>query len=203
MRRIHYLSGIILTIFIGLHLFNHITAIWGADTHIKMMSILRHFYRNLFAEMVLLAAVFVQMFSGFTLFRRYRKYTTSKYEKLHLWSGLYMAVFLTIHLSAIFIGRIVLHLDTNFYFGVAGLNAFPYNLFFIPYYGLAIFSFFGHLAAIHHKKMNRFILGISPSRQSGLILVVGVALTVLIFYGLTNQFQGVTVPTEYEVLIGK
>jgi len=96
-----------------------------------------------------------------------------------------------------------LHLDTNFYFGAAGLNSFPFNLFFIPYYGLAVLSFFGHIASIHSKKMKQTVLGVTPNKQSIAILSFGILITILIFYGLTNHFNGVAIPKEYEILIGK
>jgi hypothetical protein len=86
---------------------------------------------------------------------------------------------------------------------VAGLNSFPFNLFFIPYYGLAILSFFGHIASVHNKKMKHNIFSLTPTRQAKFILFLGLCLTVLIFYGLTNHFNGVKIPTEYNVLIGK
>ncbi|MFN9998994.1 MAG: hypothetical protein ACK52X_05155, partial [bacterium] len=100
-------------------------------------------------------------------------------------------------------GRLFLHLDTNFYFGVAGLNSFPFSLFFIPYYGLAILSFFGHIASIHSKKMKQIIFGLSPNKQSIIILIFGLLLTIVIFYGLTNHFNGFIIPSEYNILIGK
>jgi hypothetical protein len=201
--RIHYLSGWVITIFVGLHLGNHLWSIWGADKHIEIMQAARVYYRNIFAETILLGAVLAQILSGMKLFRSGRKLATSKAGKLQLWTGLYLAVFFIIHVSAVLGGRLVLQLDTNFYFGVAGLNTFPLNLFFIPYYGLAILSFFGHLAAVHSKKMKHSILGLTPNRQSIFILAFGLLLTGLIFYGLTNRFKGVTTPEEYQVLIGK
>lgn len=202
-RKIHYISGIILTLFIGLHLFNHLFSIAGAERHIEMMSFFRHFYRNIFVETILLIAVLVQIISGLSLFIKNRKMATTNFEKLHLWSGLYLAIFLVIHLGAVFAGRYFLHLDTNFYFGVAGLNSFPVNLFFIPYYGLAIISFFGHIAAIHSHKMKKPVLGLSPNKQACIILLAGIILTVVIFYGLTNHFRGVTIPKAYHILTGK
>jgi hypothetical protein len=110
-------------------------------------------YRNVFIETLLLAAVLVQIITGLWLFNKGRKWASTFFEKLQIWSGLYLAIFFLIHLSAVLGGRWVLHLDTNFYFGVSGLNTFPFNLFFIPYYGLAVMSFFGHIAAIHQRKM--------------------------------------------------
>lgn len=202
-RKIHFVSGLLISIFAGLHLFNHFCSIYGADEHIEIMNNFRHFYRNILVETVLLMAILVQITSGLKLFILNRKKAVSDFDKLHIWTGLYLAIFFAIHLSAVFGGRLLLELDTNFYFGVAGLNSFPTNLFFIPYYGLAIFSFFGHFAAIHNKKMKSNFLSLTPKQQSTAILIFGVVLTVIIFYGLTNQFRGVEIPKEYEVLTGK
>lgn len=203
LKKIHYISGLTVTIFIGLHLFNHFCSIFGANKHLEIMTDLRHFYRNIFVETILLLAVFVQILSGLKLFKTCRKTAISQFDKLHIWTGLYLAIFFIIHLSAVLGGRLFLHLDTNFYFGVAGLNSFPTNLFFIPYYGLAIFSFFGHIASIHSKKMKSNILNLTPKQQAKAILTFGFILTIAIFYGLTNHFDGVTIPKEYEILIGK
>jgi hypothetical protein len=202
-KKIHYLSGLIITIFIGLHLFNHICSIFGAGKHIEIMNFLRQFYRNIFVETILLLAVLVQIISGLKLFKTNRKIASTIFDKLHIWTGLYLAFFFVIHLSAVLVGRLFLHLDTNFYFGVAGLNSFPFNLFFIPYYGLAILSFFGHIASIHNKKVKTSILNLTPLQQAKAIFIFGLILTITIFYGLTNHFNGVTIPSEYNILIGK
>ncbi|MCO4291702.1 hypothetical protein NF867_02350 [Solitalea sp. MAHUQ-68] len=202
-KKLHYLSGLTIAVFVGLHLFNHVGSIFGADNHIQIMHSLRIIYRNIFIESILLLAVLIQIFSGLKLFNANRKTAFSNFEKLHIWTGLYLAIFFIIHLSAILTGRLFLHLDTNFYYGVAGINSFPFNLFFIPYYGLAIISFFGHIASIHSKKMSKDMVGLSPQEQSKAILLFGICLTFIIFYGLTNHFVGVKIPTEYNVLIGK
>jgi hypothetical protein len=202
-KRIHFISGLTIAVFVGLHLFNHFMGIFGADKHIAIMDNLRLFYRNVFIETILLLAVLTQIISGINLFIRKRKTATTFFDTLQIYTGLYMAVFFVIHIGVVFVGRIFLHLDTNFYFGVAGLNTFPLNLFFIPYYGLAIMSFFGHLSAIHNNKMKHTILGLTPKTQSIIFLVFGLIFTLVLFYGLTNHFKGVTIPEEYKVLIGK
>ncbi len=203
LKKVHYLSGVTISIFVALHLFNHFFALFGAAEHIEMMDKLRLIYRNIIAETILLFAVGIQIISGFKLFRKNRKSAKRGFDKLQIWTGLYLALFFIIHLSAVLAGRYVLHLDTNFYFGVAGLNTFPLNLFFIPYYGLAIFSFFGHIASIHYKKMRINILNITPKTQAKIILALGFILTIILLYGLTNHFQGVQIPEEYHILIGK
>ena len=203
MKKLHYFSGLTITMFVGIHLFNHAWSIFGAEAHIELMNKLRLFYRNIFVEIILLSAVLIQIISGIKLFIINRKTAHSNFEKLHIWSGMYLALFFIIHLSAVLGGRFILKLDTNFHFGVAGVNTFPFNLFFVPYYGLAIISFFGHISAIHHKKMQKNVLGLSPNTQSKAILAFGIGLTFIIFYGLTNEFKGVEIPKEYQVLIGK
>lgn len=202
-KQLHYTSGLIITIFIALHLFNHAYSIAGIDAHIHLMKNLRLFYRNIIAETILLMAVVVQIISGLLLFKINRKIATTGFEKLHIYTGLYLAFFLIIHVGAVLTGRFYLHLDTNFYFGVAGINTFPLNLFFIPYYSFAVIAFFGHIASVHHKKMKNVVLGISPDKQAMTILLFGIAFTPLLFYGLTNHFKGVPIPETCNVLIGK
>ena len=202
-KRLHFISGIIISVFTGCHLFNHTYSIFGVDKHIELMNTLRLVYRNIFIEFILIAAVVVQIISGLQLLKGIGKAPTSVFARLQVWTGLYLAFFFVFHLTAVFGGRFLLHLDTNFYFGAAGLNVFPFNLFFIPYYGLAIISVFGHLASVHSKKMKQTFFGLTPSRQAYAILLIGCCVTGIIFYGLTNRFRGFKMPQEYNILIGK
>lgn len=203
LKKLHFFSGITISFFVGLHLFNHFYSLFGASAHIEMMNDLRVVYRNIIAEIILLLAVAVQIISGTKLFLKKRKTELDFFGKLQIRAGLYLAIFLLIHVSAVFAGRLILNLDTNFYFGAAGLNTFPLNLFFIPYYGLAIISFFGHIASVHSIKMKNRILGIAPKHQSYGILIVGIIITLIILYGLTGGFTGVEIPKEYDIMIGK
>ncbi len=202
-KKLHYFSGITISVFVGLHLFNHFYSIFGIEKHIELMNSLRLFYRNILVESILLIAVAIQIYSGVKLFSPKRKSTFTFFDRLQIWSGLYLSFFLIFHVTAVFGGRWLLELDTNFYFGVAGLNTFPFLIFFIPYYGLSILAFFGHVAAIHNSKMKHTILRITPRQQAKFILAFGLIWTILIFYGLTNHFNGVTIPAEFDVLIGK
>lgn len=197
-KKLHYFSGIVISIFVGLHLLNHFYSLWGVNNHIELMGYLRVVYRNVVVETILLFAVGIQIISGIKLFLKARKSTLGGFERLQIWTGLYLAFFLVIHVSSILSGRILMNLDTNFYFGVAGLNTFPLTLFFVPYYGLAIISFFGHIASVHNKKMKSVFWGIKPINQSYIILIIGVISTLIIFYGLTNGFNGIEIPEEYQ-----
>lgn len=203
MKKVHQISGVLIALFVGLHLFNHFMGIFGAEVHIRLMNDLRPIYRNPISEILLPLSIFVQITSGLRLFLFRRKLIKGFYESLQLWSGLYLAFFLVIHITAVLLGRHNLNLDTNFFFGVAGLNTFPLNLFFIPYYGLAILSFYGHISAIHFLKMKKKFFGLTVNQQAKWILIKGIIVTFLIFYGLTNGFSGVDVPKEYNIIIGK
>ena len=202
MKRLHYFSGITISLFVGIHLFNHFYSLFGATAYIELMTDLRIVYRNTLVESVLLLAVLIQIVSGINLYLKTRKTKTGFFEKLQIWSGLYLTGFLILHVTAVLSGRYILNLDTNFYFGVAGLNTFPLNLFFIPYYALAITSFFAHISAIHSKKMTHYFIGVSPAGQSYGILIIGILLTIVILFGLTNGFNGIEIPESYHVIIG-
>jgi hypothetical protein len=202
-KKLHYVSGLTIAFFVTLHLINHVCSVIGVKAHIEFMEMLRHFYRNIFVEIILLLALLVQIISGLKLFFVNRKVATTRFEKLHIWSGLYLAFFFMLHVNAVFVGRFYLHLDTNFYFGAAGINTFPVNLFFVPYYTLAIMAFFGHIASVHHKKMTREVFGVSSHMQAKAILIFGACVTLLIFFGVTDHFRGIQIPVEYNVLVGK
>ncbi|WP_407524353.1 hypothetical protein PDL71_01275 [Lacibacter sp. MH-610] len=203
LKKIHSISGLTISFFIALHLFNHCFSISGADKHLAVMKTLRVFYRNIFTETLLVSSAAIQIFSGLKLFVIKRQTAKSFFEKLQIWTGLYLSFFFLIHLSAVLTGRFVLHLDTNFYFGAAGLNTFPFNLFFIPYYFFAVVSFFGHISAIHHQRMSRSISVFTPYKQSIVILISGICFALFLIYGLTNKFRGFQIPAAFNILIGK
>lgn len=202
-QKTHYVSGLIISVFVALHLFNHAFALGGAERHIELMNALRLFYRNPLAETVLLLCVVLQIYSGYRLFGTQKQTARTPFQRLHIGTGLYLAAFLSIHVSAVLAGRWLLKLDTNFHFGTAGLNAFPANLFFIPYYWLAVFAFFGHLAAVHRQKMSFSVLGLNPKNQALILVALGIVAAFFFVYTLTNQFRGFDIPAEYNILIGR
>lgn len=197
MRKIHLVSGIIISLFICLHLINHLFALDSVQKHLEIMNLIRPIYRNIFSEFILLLAIITQIISGFKLFLN--KNQGGFFDKIQRYSGLYLALFFSIHVSAIFVCRQILNLDSNFYFGASGLNTFPFLLFFIPYYYLAILSFFGHIAAVHRKKMKHNLLSINPESQAKIILITGVFISFLIIYGLSNGFKGYNIPQDYQL----
>lgn len=202
-RKVHGISGMVISIFVAMHLFNHLMSLGGPEVHNQTMNMLRPIYRNIISESLLLLAVLLQIVTGIQLFLKRRKQVQSPWERIQLYSGLYMAVFLLIHVGAVLGGRYVLGLNTNFHFASAGLNSFPFLLFFIPYYSLAILALWGHIAAIHAQKMKIAVLGISQEKQAFILLGMGAVIALLILWGFTNGFAGHSLPSDYQILIGK
>lgn len=194
MKRVHYFSGLFITVFIAFHLLNHAFAFVSLEKHLEIMKIFRVVYRNIIVESLLLIAVAVQIYSGIKLVLHSRKTAVSMLEKLHIYSGLYLAVFLLIHTSAVLSARFIFHIDSNTYFGAAGLNQFPLVLFFVPYYFLAINAFFSHIACIHYKKTN-------SKNQAYAIIAIGLMLAIFLIAALTNQLHGYEIPAEYNLLM--
>ncbi|MCI4668876.1 MAG: hypothetical protein MRZ79_12135 [Bacteroidia bacterium] len=184
MRKIHFYSGLLMSLFVGAHIFNHLMVLGGIENHIHWMEMFRNMYRNPIVETLLLLAVGSQVYSGWRLFKGRTKGKRNFFEQIHILSGLYLAVFFIIHISAVMAGRFILHVDTNYYFATEGLRTFPANLFFLPYYSTALLSFFGLLAAIHYKKMSFSLLGVNPFFQACLILGMGLVVSFLVIYGL-------------------
>ena len=199
-RNTHFLSGLLLAVFVGVHLTNHLTVLVSPATHIAFMKAARLVYRNPLVESALLAAVFLQIITGLRLVKSVWRIPKNAWERLHVVSGLYLAFFLLIHVSAVLSGRFVFHLDTNLYFGAAGLNQFPLLLFFVPYYSLAILAFSAHVASVHQKKMRRSVSTSSVEQQSRTILTGGLLLAIAIIYGLTGGFRGLPIPPSSSLI---
>ncbi|MBR9920093.1 MAG: hypothetical protein GYB31_04580 [Bacteroidetes bacterium] len=196
LNRLHFFSGIFLCVFISLHLFNHLLVFFDPETHIRFMEILRVVYRNIVVEVLLIGAVYLQIYSGLKLLKN--KWRLRKRKRIifyQLITGFYLSFFLVIHTSAIFAGRLIFDLDTNLYFGAAGINRFPLNLFFIPYYFLATIAVFWHLACAVQLKAGSKI-------GARILFVSGVFLAIVLIYGLSSGFAGLEIPSEYYVPYG-
>lgn len=187
----HYWSGLTLSVFIGIHLFNQLASLIGPAAHIAVMHTLRAVYRHPVMEAVLLAAVVFQIITGLLMVFKRKRSTVA--EKIQVWSGLYLSFFLLVHVGAVLYGR-SLGLDTNFYFAAAGLNIYPVTFFFIPYYLLAVSAVALHIAAVHYHKTGSL-------RWSRAIALAGLLAAILIVTGFTNGFRWRPAPPANEQFI--
>ncbi|TGE25033.1 hypothetical protein E5K00_07495 [Hymenobacter aquaticus] len=200
----HYWTGLLLTVFILAHLANHLVALSGIPAHLAVMNALRVGYRHPVVEAVLLLATGLQVVSGVRLYGQARRQPgPSAARRLQIFSGLYLAFFLLAHTGAVLSGRVWFGLDTNFYFAAAGLNTFPFSLFFVPYYFLAVTAVFLHLAALHYQKASSIFGPRRARRHAWGIGGLGVVVALLILFAFTNHLRGLPIPARYLRTLGK
>jgi hypothetical protein len=144
-RKLHRGGALLVGAFVLMHLANHLAALGGIAAHLRFMETARLVYRQPLVETVLLLAVAAQAVSGLRLLVAGWQRKAGWIARLQAASGAYLALFLLIHVAAVLVGRAVLDLDTNVHFAAAGLQVWPYQLFFVPYYFLALLALFTHL----------------------------------------------------------
>lgn len=189
--RIHYFSGVILSVFIAFHLSNQLFSLFGAAAHIELMTSLRKIYRHPVVETALIFAVAFQVVTGIKLlFNKDKKFIA---EKIQLYSGLYLSLFLILHVASIIYGRQI-GLDTNFYFAAAGMNMYRLTFVFIPYYFFAVAALTLHLSSLHYLKTK------SKNVSYG-ITIIGAVVSALIIIGYTDTFKWREIPPEYQNFI--
>jgi succinate dehydrogenase/fumarate reductase cytochrome b subunit len=196
-RLMHRFAGLTLATFIAMHLTNHLFATVSVEKHIKVMEMLRLFYRNPIIETLLLLAICIQVPSGVMLARRKGWRGLPLEERAQVASGLYLSFFLVAHVFAVMVGRYFLHVDTNFYFASAPLLSFLW-LYYVVYYGLSVIAIFTHIASIHTIKMtDRTTL--QRARQQGMVIfVLGVMISIVILLTFSGVLYRIHLPAAYQ-----
>lgn len=195
-RKFHRLSACFLAMYIVLHLGNHLVAVAGVHAHLAFMQAIRPLYRNAVVEPLLLACVLFQCGSGIWMVLRGWKKRSGLVAWLQAGSGLYLALFLLVHVGAVLFGRAALRLDTNFYYAAAGFVLMPYVLFFAPYYFLAVCALFTHLGCAAYWQVEAR----SPMVRRlaiGVPAAVGLVLAVLIDLALSGVLHPLAIPAKY------
>lgn len=197
LRKLHGFSALFLALYALVHLTNHLVGMAGAEAHIAFMQSFRSVYRIPAVEVLLLGAVAVQIYSGLTFVIRGWRQRRGVMPWLQAGSGAYLAFFLLNHVGAILFGRLVLHLDTNFYFAAAGFYVSPFQFFFAPYYFLAVLALFTHLGCalywqLQARSQTARVLAVALPAAVGLIV------SMLIVLSLAGLFHAVQVPAEYK-----
>jgi len=196
LRVFHRGTAVVIAGFVIVHLANHLLSLYSIAAHIAFMKVARTVYRHPVIEFVLLVSVIFQGGSGLWMVVRGWSVRQGAVAWLQATSGGYLAVFLLIHVSAIMLGRFALHLDTNFYFAAAGFHVPPFQLFFIPYYLLAVVALFTHVGCACYWSLG----GRSPRLRRvalSVMVVTGCIAGVAIDLSLAGKLQPVTVPDRY------
>ena len=183
---IHYYSGLTVALYVGVHLLNHLFILHSEAMHIKFMRAARTVYRHPVVEGVLLSAVVVQIFSGIFLVTQKWSRAEGWFDWMQISSGLYLALFLANHVRAVIVGRRTMHIDTDLYYGAGVMNMWPQKLFYIPYYAIAVLSFYAHVASVHRVKMQEFVRSEVAEHQAEGIVILGCVVTFLIIFRMSR-----------------
>lgn len=180
-RRLHRSSAVLLGAFGVLHLFNHAFILAGPEAHQRVMEVLRLVYRTALGELLLYAAISVQVASGWGLLRRKRGPGSER--RWQRYSGAFLAFFLVAHGLAAQYQRHVVGLESNAYWAAAVL-VWPWALWFVPYYVLGTVSFVVHAGAA---------VSLPPKRAAW----CGVVLAAFIVLGFAGIFHAFEVPADF------
>lgn len=198
-KKIHYITGAIIAVFITFHLLNHLLIIGGEEVHLEFMKAARVIYRNIIVEPVLLLCILVQVITGIRLVFKKWRHQESLFDRLQLISGLYFVYFLVGHTSAVIYCRFILNLDSNLYFGASGLNAYPLYFYFIFHYGLSIIFFFTHVACAHRNGIIKYVSQKTANIHAYGIIILGIILATIILYKMMH----INIPKEYHFSHGE
>jgi hypothetical protein len=194
-RKVHRLGAVVVALFVLVHLANHLAALGGIAAHLRFMDGARLVYRQPVVGTLLLLAVVVQAGSGVRLPGAGWTRRGGWLARLQAASGAYLALFLLIHVSAVLFGRIVLGLGTNVHFAAAGLQAWPYQVFFVPYYFLAVLAVFTHLGCALARRA-----GPEMGKRAAAVVVpmcAGAVLSGVVVAALMGKLYPYEVPQEY------
>jgi len=181
LRLCHLASAGLLGTFVLLHLGNHAAGLAGQELHRTVQAWLRPLYLG-WMEPLLLLSCAVQLATGLRLaWARRRAKGRALLQPL---SGLYLALFLSIHVCAVLAARDD-GIETDLAFAAAGLHAGLWWLFFAPYYGLAVLALGLHVSVP---------LGRHRPRAARLLVVGSVVLTVLLVLLLAGVITPLTIP---------
>lgn len=190
-RALHRGAALIVGTFTVLHLFNHLLALGGVDLHIRVMAALRLVYRHPVVEVLLLAAILVQVVSGLGGLRNaWGRRGIPRWQAL---SGAWLGLFLIGHTTAVMVGRYAWHVDTNFYFAAAPLQTGWLPMWFVPYYGAGVLAVGAHLGAVAFWRLTR---GRQP-RVFTAAVAVGAIAAVLIVATFAGLVTPTTIPAAY------
>ncbi|MGZ3304558.1 MAG: hypothetical protein ACXU8U_01755 [Asticcacaulis sp.] len=196
MERLHKVSAAIVFAFLCLHFANHLIGLEGLDAHRQFMDAARLVYRHPVVEMAVALAFVIRIITGMALSRTIWRERKDWVHQLQALSGTVLMVFILMHAASLAYARMVLNLDTDFYFAAATLKAPGWLYLFYGLYGLGVFALFVHMGCIAYdifKKTNKpvgyaFLAGITG---------LGGYVTWLLLLMYSGHLYGVTLPDAY------
>jgi hypothetical protein len=189
LQRVHRISAMLLLLFGMVHVTNHVAAVGSLQTHVTLQNWLRTVYRQPVVEALIIMAALSQVVTGWLVVSRVRLQRSTRLRNLQVLAGSFLGMFFISHLTGVFSGRFVQHVDTTFSWatgGPHGLLANPRSPSMVPYYSLAVLAFF-----IHAATAGRWTLAsaLGPSAALKLcygIIVLGIMVTLTLLLPMSG-----------------
>jgi hypothetical protein len=151
LRVAHGVSALILVVYVGFHLTNHLLAWEGEAAHAAFMTAGRRVYRSSIGEPILVAAMLFQVVSGLVLTWRWSAVRSEFFRTFQISSGFYLAVYIAGHMNSVFVyARAYLGIPTGWDFATGAPNGLIHDAWsvrLIPHYALAVFFVIAHLGS--------------------------------------------------------
>lgn len=188
-------AAIVIVGFVSLHLFNHLTGFWSAETHIAVMDVLRKWYRSGVVEPLVVALMLFMVISGAWLLRVRLSRPSSFFETLQTMTGAYLGIYILGHMNSVFIyARWSGGIETDFWFasgGKAGLLGDPWNVRLLPHYAIGVWSVITHAGCgLRTVLLNHGVAERTADRVAGWISVFGAAVTIPMILALVRIHIG-------------
>jgi len=188
-------AAIVICGFVSLHLFNHLTGFWSADTHIAVMDVLRRWYRSGVIEPLVVAFMLFMVISGALLLRARLSRPAGFFETLQTVTGAYLGIYILGHMNSVFIyARLSAGIETDFWFasgGEAGLLGDPWSVRLLPHYALGVWSVITHAGCgLRTVLLSHGVAERAADRVAGWISGLGGAVAIPIILALVRIHIG-------------
>jgi hypothetical protein len=152
LRVAHGVSALALvTIFLALHITNHLMFPAGKGTYDAVMKVFRHVYRNDILQPLVVALFLFQVGTGLFFVWRLTAAPSDRFRTFQIASGVCLAFYVLGHMDSVFIfAWTYLGIDTGWDFATGaptGLVKDKWNIRLVPHYWLGAFFVLAHLAA--------------------------------------------------------
>ncbi len=189
-KQAHRNLALFIGLFVLIHFAAHLAAPFGIDSQDGALQAGRTIYQFPLVEVALVGALAAQVVLGIKLLRQIKaRKRKGFWHRVQFASGAYLALFIVMHTSAAVGTRLVMGLDTNFYWAAGTLVLAPLKYTFAPYYILAVTALVSHvLAALHFR---------GPRRWHARMLAVGPLLGIPIVSAYGGAFYAIELPQAH------
>jgi len=96
-------AALIIAVFLGWHLLDHLVAVWSFDANTKVTDALRVWYRSALIQPALVALFGLQLVTGLRLLWTKIARDTDLYASVQTATGAYLAIYVMSHLNSVFV----------------------------------------------------------------------------------------------------